>query len=217
LNLPSRGELGGIGCGAFMAAARPVPLHKCPYKVLVFFCNNFPLLQKGDHRSSSTESGRKLRKGMYDKHLPRRKAVFLREVELWMRNCTLLNSRRSYPPLRSHFQRSANMKRTPRNDEAPARLDVVEAQKSADAKISSPARRSFLGKIGAGAAVTAAAGVFGSAPAALASINPLKSIGANLTGSQSNRVAAATALRIAPANADAALGAAPHTTNGDEA
>ncbi len=108
------------------------------------------------------------------------------------------------------------MKRTPRNDEAPVRLDAIEGQKNADAKISSPARRSFLGKLGAGAAATAAVSVMGTAPAALASINPLKSIGANLTGSQSNRVAAATALRIANANADAAIGAAPHTTSGDE-
>lgn len=109
------------------------------------------------------------------------------------------------------------MKRTPRNDEALVRLDSTKDQENADAKISSPGRRSFLGKLGAGAAATAAVSVMGSAPAALASINPLKSAGvANLTSSQSNRVAAATALRIANANADAALGAAPHTTNGDE-
>src|SRR5205807_7556111 len=98
------------------------------------------------------------------------------------------------------------MKRTPRSDEAPVCLDSTNTQKKADAKISSPARRSFLGKLGTGAAVTAAAGVFGSTPAALASINPLKSVGANLTSSQSNRIAIATALRIANANADAAIG-----------
>jgi len=110
------------------------------------------------------------------------------------------------------------MKRTPRKNEAEVCLDTNEVQKQAGAKISSPARRSFLGKLGAGAAATAAVSVIGSAPSALASINPVKSAGvAKLTGSQANRVAAATALRIAQANADAALGAAPHTTNGDEA
>jgi hypothetical protein len=110
------------------------------------------------------------------------------------------------------------MKETPRSDETVLRLDSTKGRQKADAKISSPARRNFLGKLGAGAAATAAASVMGSAPAALASINPLKSFGtAKLTGSQSNRVAAATALRIANANADAALGAAPHTTSGDEA
>jgi len=109
------------------------------------------------------------------------------------------------------------MKRTPRKSEAEVCLDT-EVQKQSGAKIASPARRSFLGKLGAGAAATAAVSVIGSTPSALASINPLKSAGAaKLTGSQANRVAAATALRIAQANADAAIGAAPHTTSGDEA
>src|SRR5690242_21357277 len=129
-----------------------------------------------------------------------------------MWNCTLVCPVRYIPRLRRNSQRSAKMKRTPRKSEAEVCLDT-EVQKQTGAKISSPARRSFLGKLGAGAAATAAVSVIGSAPSALASINPVKSAGvAKLTGSQANRVAAATALRIAQANADAAIGAAPHTT-----
>ena len=106
------------------------------------------------------------------------------------------------------------MKRTPLNKKPLPQTQEAKEQDSG--QISSPGRRSFLGKLGTGTAATVAAGVLGSAPSAFASINPLKSVGANLTGSQSNRVAAATALRIAQANADAARGVAPHTTNGDE-
>jgi hypothetical protein len=104
------------------------------------------------------------------------------------------------------------MRRTPRKQEdVCAKTPLPETQ--AGAPISSPSRRSFIGKLGA---ATVAAGALGSAPRALAGLNPLKSVGTNLTGGQSNRIAVATALRIAQANADAALGVPPHTTNGDE-
>ncbi|HZQ67777.1 MAG TPA: vanadium-dependent haloperoxidase [Terriglobales bacterium] len=108
------------------------------------------------------------------------------------------------------------MKRTPRKNEADVCLEAKDVHKEPGAKLTSPARRSFIGKLGAGAAATMAAGVLGKPPAALAAMNPLKSVGVNLTGGQSNRIAVATALRIANANADAALGVPPHTTNGDE-
>src|SRR5581483_9786064 len=129
---------------------------------------------------------------------------------LWINTCNI--GFRSQ--LRIRHKGAQNMKRTPLNKKPLPQTEEAKVQDSG--QISSPGRRSFLGKLGTGTAATVAAGVLGSTPTALASINPLKSVGANLTGSQSNRVAAATALRIATANADAALGAAPHTTNGDE-
>ena len=89
--------------------------------------------------------------------------------------------------------------------------------KSTDSQKVSQSRRKFLGKVGM---ATAAAGVLGSVPKALAQpVRVATSLPGRiqaLTGSQGNRVAAATNLRIAQANADAALGVPPHTTNGDE-
>ena len=103
------------------------------------------------------------------------------------------------------------MSRTPRNEQAEGLC--AERTEGSSTPIASPSRRKFIGKLGA---ATVAAGVLGNARSAVAGLNPLKGIGTNLTSSQGNRVAAATALRIAQANADAVLGAAPHTTNGDE-
>lgn len=105
------------------------------------------------------------------------------------------------------------MSRTPRTDAHPNVCKEDLSDKQPSTPISSPSRRKFLGKLGA---ATVAAGVVGNARNAVAGLNPFKVVGPNLTSSQSNRVAAATALRIAQANADAALGAAPHTTSGDE-
>ncbi len=103
------------------------------------------------------------------------------------------------------------MSRTPRNEQAEGLC--AERTEGTSTPIASPSRRKFIGKLGA---ATVAAGVLGNARSAVAGLNPFKGIGTNLTSSQANRVAAATALRIAQANADAALGVPPHTTNGDE-
>lgn len=63
-----------------------------------------------------------------------------------------------------------------------------------------------------------AAGVMGSVPKAFGSLaKPLvPTTSANLTGAQSNRVVAATALRLARAAADAKVPVPPHTISGDE-
>jgi hypothetical protein len=105
------------------------------------------------------------------------------------------------------------MSRTPRNQtDAQVCADRAIPEPKSAAPVSS-SRRKFIGKLGA---ATVAAGVLGNARGAVAGLNPFKGIGTNLTSSQANRVAAATALRIAQANADAALGVPPHTTSGDE-
>jgi hypothetical protein len=87
--------------------------------------------------------------------------------------------------------------------------------KQSESQPNSQSRRKFLGKIGM---ASVAAGVMGSVPKAVASLrSPLVSTaGANLTGSQANRVIAATALRIARAVADSKVAVPPHTTSGDE-
>jgi len=104
------------------------------------------------------------------------------------------------------------MKRIPRNNEADVCLETSDVQPRTDAKITSPGRRSFLGKLGAGAAATMAATVVGNAPAALA--QPIQSLSA---GSSSDpRVRQAYNLRVSIANRDKAAGAAPHTVSGDE-
>jgi hypothetical protein len=56
----------------------------------------------------------------------------------------------------------------------------------------------------------------GSVPKAVASINPLKNVGVNLTSAQSNRVLAALNLRVSSATKDSQIPVPPHTTNGDE-
>jgi hypothetical protein len=73
-------------------------------------------------------------------------------------------------------------------------------------------RRRFLGRLGTSAAATVAAGVLGSAPKALAQAN----FGLSNAAPSNPRVAKATAIRIAKANADATVPTPPHTTNGDE-
>jgi hypothetical protein len=103
------------------------------------------------------------------------------------------------------------MKRTPRTNEAPA---CLEAKQQADGKIASPDRRSFLGKLGTGAAATVAVSVLGSsAPSALAEStqsNVVKAAPSTL------RVQQALKLRTTTANSDAAVPVPPHTTSGDE-
>jgi len=111
------------------------------------------------------------------------------------------------------------MKRTPPAvSEVSVSTDLPPTTQPSGTEVPSPSRRNFLGKLGTGAAATVAAGVLGSAPSALADIKSglIPRGVSNLTGGQSNRVAAATALRVAQANADALLGVPPHTTNGDE-
>ncbi len=104
------------------------------------------------------------------------------------------------------------MKRTPRKNEAEVCLETTEVQKNAGVKISSPARRSFLGKLGAGAAATAAVSVIGSAPAAVAQVSST----AAPSISSNARVQKAKNLRINLANKDAAIPVPDHSTAGDE-
>ncbi|HKS76918.1 MAG TPA: vanadium-dependent haloperoxidase [Terriglobales bacterium] len=108
------------------------------------------------------------------------------------------------------------MDRTPQEVSGVVSPEHPQAKQS-DSTRPSQSRRKFLSKVGI---ASVAAGVLGGIPEAIA--QPVKvatrlpgGIQA-LTGGQSNRVAVATALRIANANADAALGPAPHTTSGDE-
>lgn len=98
------------------------------------------------------------------------------------------------------------MKRTPLKNEPVPQAEAQVIQETGE--ISSPSRRSFIGKLGAGAAATMAAGVIGTAAAPEALAVP--------SGSSDPRVQKAYNLRVSAANADKALGAAPHTTSGDE-
>ena len=94
------------------------------------------------------------------------------------------------------------MSGTPRTG---ARTNVCQEDLSPNqptTSIPSPSRRKFLGKLGA---ATVAAGVIGSAPKALAGLNPVNRIGPNLTVQQSNRVQAAFNLRAKQNVADALL------------
>lgn len=105
------------------------------------------------------------------------------------------------------------MSGTPRTD---ARTNVCQEDHSPNqptTSIPSPSRRKFLGKLGA---ATVAAGVIGSAPKALAGLNPVNRIGPNLTVQQGNRVQAAFNLRAKQNIADALSPVPPHTANGDE-
>jgi len=103
------------------------------------------------------------------------------------------------------------MKRTPPAVQDSSVSPHPQSQsKSGD--IPSPSRRSFIGKLGA---ASFAAGVLGSVPAALA--QPTAQTGSSTGSTPSNaRVQRARQLRIARAQADAALPIPPHTTNGDE-
>ena len=109
------------------------------------------------------------------------------------------------------------MKRTPQGnravDRSPDSLSPTEDHKA----LISRSRRSFLGKISTGAAATMAAGVLGSAPAALAQSSKSSAAGtAALPAASNARVAQAFALRLARATADSLVPVPPHTTNGDE-
>ena len=101
------------------------------------------------------------------------------------------------------------MKRTPLA-KASLTSSVKDENRNAIGEISSPSRRVFMETSGLGAAATMAAGVIGSAPAASAE--------QFAQGNASDpRVRQAFNLRISAATRDKALGAAPHTTSGDEA
>lgn len=102
------------------------------------------------------------------------------------------------------------MKRTPRKNEAEVCLNPSQVSQ-AGAKISSPGRRSFIGKLGAGAAATAAVSVIGNATPAVAQGN---SAAPNIPANA--RVQKALNIRITAANKDALVPIPPHTTNGDE-
>jgi hypothetical protein len=109
------------------------------------------------------------------------------------------------------------MKRTPRKQAVSNGLSSHASGKNSNLAISSSSRRSFLGKLGTGAAATMAAGVLGSAPAALAQSS--KSLGSGTAAAPAGtnaRVAQAFALRLAKATADSLVPVPPHTTNGDE-
>jgi hypothetical protein len=105
------------------------------------------------------------------------------------------------------------MSGTPRTDARPQECKEDLSATQPKTPITSASRRKFLGKLGA---ATVAAGVIGSAPKALAGLNPVNRIGPNLTVQQSNRVQAAFNLRAKQNVADALSPVPPHTTNGDE-
>src|SRR5213595_2328170 len=122
---------------------------------------------------------------------------------IWIHTCSVRDRRSSS----FTSQGAHNMKRTPRNNEPLPQISEAEGVQGSG-EISSPSRRSFIGKLGAGAAATVAASVVGSAPAALAQSSP--------NSASDPRVRRAYNLRVSAANRDKALGAAPHTTSGDE-
>src|SRR5437868_2612872 len=97
------------------------------------------------------------------------------------------------------------MKRTPRSNQ-PA---TPEAQASKPDMITSPGRRSFIGKAGAAAV---AAGVLGKVPTAIA-----QSSNSNNSASPStSRIQQCLQLRMNAATRDSQVPQPPHTTNGDE-
>lgn len=94
-------------------------------------------------------------------------------------------------------------------------------KRKADSEINSSSRRSFLSKLGTAATATMAAGVLGSAPAALAQSNKAgaAAIGDSISakpGTSDPRVRQAFNLRLAAAIRDSQAPVPPHTTNGDE-
>jgi len=105
------------------------------------------------------------------------------------------------------------MKGTPLNNGADVCLNKKEGKKNRS-KISSPGRRSFIGKLGAGAAATAAVSVLGNSSQAVAAVNSVSTSASNIPAN--SRVQKATNIRITAANQDAAVPIPPHTTNGDE-
>jgi hypothetical protein len=91
----------------------------------------------------------------------------------------------------------------------------VTPKHASDSKIPSPSRRSFLGKLGTGAAATMAAAVLGSVPAALAQTSKTGGVSAPSSGFNP-RVIQSFNLRVTAATKDALVPVPPHTTNGDE-
>jgi hypothetical protein len=107
------------------------------------------------------------------------------------------------------------MKRTPLKDQPIESVSQEVTPKQAPySDIPSPSRRSFLGKLGAGAAATMAAGVLGSAPA-LAQTSNTGGVSAP-SGDFNPRVIQSFNLRLTAATKDALVPVPPHTTNGDE-
>lgn len=104
------------------------------------------------------------------------------------------------------------MKRTPREGQAQV-VSAKPAANEAGVEKNPSSRRRFLGNLGTGAAATMAAGILGGAPKALAQSDRF---GFSNAAPSNPRVAKATAIRIAKANADATVPTPPHTTNGDE-
>jgi hypothetical protein len=84
------------------------------------------------------------------------------------------------------------------------------------AEILSSSRRRFLSKLGAAATATAAVGVLGKAPAAVAQSSAASGSGASTAASFNPRVTKSLALRLAAATVDSLVAVPAHTTNGDE-
>jgi hypothetical protein len=82
-------------------------------------------------------------------------------------------------------------------------------------ELSNLSRRKFIGSVGAAATATVAAGVLGSAPAALAESSSVTGVRPPANGGNA-RVLKALNLRISQANTDSQVAIPPHTTNGDE-
>jgi hypothetical protein len=99
------------------------------------------------------------------------------------------------------------------NDSAVDHLpETLPSTENDDANVRSSSRRSFLSKLGAAATTTAAVGVLGKAPAAVA-----QSSAANGSAPSFNpRVTKSLALRLAAATADSLVAVPAHTTSGDE-
>ena len=110
------------------------------------------------------------------------------------------------------------MSRTPREEKEEVYVRTANPlpETSTAVPLSSPSRRSFIGKLGA---ATVAAGVLGSAPGALAQSGKSSGIAAGASekpGLLNSRVSRAFAIRLGAATSDSLSPVPPHTTNGDE-
>ena len=104
------------------------------------------------------------------------------------------------------------MQRTPRAVQEGS-LSSNPQPESKAGSIHSASRRSFVGKLGA---ASVAASVLGAVPSAIAQSNNSGNVSLGASKPRNPRLAKATNLRIARANADASFGAAPQLANGDE-
>jgi hypothetical protein len=99
---------------------------------------------------------------------------------------------------------------------SPANSTTTE-NSEAQAQVLFPARRHFLGKFGAAATATVAAGVLGRAHVATAqSRAPSASADFSAPPAFNARVAKSLTLRLEAATSDSLVAVPPHTTNGDE-